>query len=166
MLSDAERIDALARENAALAAALKKRSTCARCRRTGVVSAKTGLTHETDSADEIALAYRDDPCPECGLDPTAILAAHDAEVRKPLEAENAALRRERDAERAIKEAEKKLLFAEIEEHAKTKRDRDASASVCELAMAWQKLNRAIREAFAEELCKTMPPETRRGSDDS
>jgi len=38
---------------------------CRRCRDTGKVSVKHGQIYETDSADEIELAYHDEECPQC-----------------------------------------------------------------------------------------------------
>lgn len=38
---------------------------CKRCKGTGTVPVKHGTTYITDSDDEIALAYHDEPCPTC-----------------------------------------------------------------------------------------------------
>ena len=38
---------------------------CRRCRDRGVISVRHGTIYETDSDDEIALAYHDEPCPDC-----------------------------------------------------------------------------------------------------
>lgn len=48
---------------------------CKRCRGTKTISVKVGQTFETDSADEIANAYRNLPCPECSKPP--------ADMREP-----------------------------------------------------------------------------------
>lgn len=43
------------------------RTGCRRCKSTGLIAVKHGLTYITDSDDEIANAYRDEPCPACGV---------------------------------------------------------------------------------------------------
>lgn len=40
-------------------------SNCRRCDGTGVIQVQNGTTYTTDSEDEIALAYHDEPCPAC-----------------------------------------------------------------------------------------------------
>lgn len=71
-------------ERDALAAALKKRKGCRRCGGTGRYLAYPPTTYETDTEDEVADAIRmaERSCPDCAVDPQAILAAHDAEVRE------------------------------------------------------------------------------------
>ena len=39
---------------------------CERCKDVGVIRVKYGLTYETDTAEEIALAWREEVCPKCG----------------------------------------------------------------------------------------------------
>lgn len=38
---------------------------CRRCSGTGVIDVRHGTIFETDSADEIALAFHSEPCPAC-----------------------------------------------------------------------------------------------------
>lgn len=45
--------------------AIKPTAPCRRCLGKGTISVRHGQTFETDSADEIANAYRDEPCPSC-----------------------------------------------------------------------------------------------------
>lgn len=45
--------------------AVLRTARCTRCRGTGKVTARRGTIFETDSAEERALAFRDEPCPVC-----------------------------------------------------------------------------------------------------
>ena len=38
---------------------------CQHCHGTGVIIVKYGTVYETETPEEVALTYHDEPCPEC-----------------------------------------------------------------------------------------------------